>query len=163
MSAASISCPEFLLIRSGAALVILGLLGFLPDHPQRLLQKRSGFLAVRPFESHSVNLDFARGPDDDFDSSVRDILRAHEHEFYGPVLLLPAKNGQPPLIFDLIPRPNGWLPSAAPVGSTVPSSPGRTRRKSDGRHLRVGPAVVDPDATWEYSKRVRQCGSGGPQ
>src|ERR1035441_221189 len=70
---------------------------------------------------------------------------------------------QPPLIFDLIPRPNGWLPSAAPVGPTVPSSPGRTRRKSDGRHLRVGPAVVDPDATWEYSKRVRQCGSGGPQ
>jgi hypothetical protein len=29
-----------------------------------------GFLAVRSFESHSVNLDFARGPDHDFDGSV---------------------------------------------------------------------------------------------
>jgi hypothetical protein len=41
------------------------------DHPERLFQELGSFLAVRSFESHGVNLDFACGPDDDFDGSVR--------------------------------------------------------------------------------------------
>ena len=48
-----------LLVRPGAVLVIFRLLDLLPNHPQRLLQKRSGLLAVRPLESHGINLDFA--------------------------------------------------------------------------------------------------------
>ena len=64
------SPSKFLLAGSGAALVIFRLLDLLPDHPQRLFQETGGLFAVRPFESHGVNLDFAGGPDDDFDGSV---------------------------------------------------------------------------------------------
>jgi hypothetical protein len=64
--------PDPLLADPGAALVIFRLLDLLPNDTQRLLQKRSGFLAVQSLESHSLDLDFARGPDDDFDGSVHD-------------------------------------------------------------------------------------------
>jgi hypothetical protein len=33
-----------------------------------LFQQLGGLFAVRPFESHGGNLDFASGSDDDFDS-----------------------------------------------------------------------------------------------
>ena len=72
MSAASISCSAFLLIGSGAALVVLGFLDFLPDHPQRLFQELRGVFTVRSLESHGVNLDFASCADNDFDGSVHD-------------------------------------------------------------------------------------------
>src|ERR1035437_4985747 len=61
-----------LLANPGTALVIFRFLDRLPHDPQRFLQKRSGLLTVRPFESHGVNLDFASGPDDDLDGSVHD-------------------------------------------------------------------------------------------
>src|ERR1035437_812603 len=64
--------PNPLLVGLGTALVVFRLLDLLPNHPQRLLQKRSGLLAVRSFESHGVDLDFASGSDDDFDCLVHD-------------------------------------------------------------------------------------------
>jgi len=64
------SHPNPLLTDPGAVLVILGLLGLLPDHTQRLFQETGGLFAVRSFEAYGVNLDFASGPDDDFDGSV---------------------------------------------------------------------------------------------
>src|ERR1039458_4618372 len=67
-----VSCPNLLLADPGASLVVLRLLDLLPYHPQSLLQELCGFLAVRPFESHGVDLDIASGPDDDFDGSVHD-------------------------------------------------------------------------------------------
>src|ERR1017187_2628771 len=66
------SGPERLLIRPGAALVVFRFLDCLPNYPQSLFQELGGLFAVRSFESHSVNLDFASGPDDDFDGSVHD-------------------------------------------------------------------------------------------
>jgi len=71
------SRPNPLLTDPDAALVVLGLLGFLPDHPQRLFQELGGLFAIRPFESHSVNLDLSCGPDDDFDGPV--------HNRYSPI------------------------------------------------------------------------------
>jgi len=84
--------PDPLLADPGAALVIFRLLNLLPNHPQRLLQKRRGFLAVRAFESHGVNFDSASCFNDDFDGLVH--LYPHENELDGPVLLLAAKYGQ---------------------------------------------------------------------
>src|ERR1019366_7041394 len=65
-----LSVSDPLLPYPDAVLVIFRLLDLSPHHAQSLLQKRSGFLAVRSLESHGVNLDFASGSDDDFDGAV---------------------------------------------------------------------------------------------
>ena len=51
-------------------LVIFGFLCLLPDHPQRLFQELCGLFAVRAFKPNDVNLDFAAGGDDDFNSAI---------------------------------------------------------------------------------------------
>ena len=61
-----------LLIRVLQGLVILRLLDLFAHRPQCLLQELGGFLAVRSFETHGINLNLASGPDDDFDGSVHD-------------------------------------------------------------------------------------------
>lgn len=48
--------------------MILGFFDLLPNHTQSLLQELGGLFAVRPLESHGVDLDFSGSCDDDCDS-----------------------------------------------------------------------------------------------
>ena len=49
-----------------------GFLIFFPTTPNASSKNAVAFSQSGPFESHGVNLDFASGPDDDFDGSVHD-------------------------------------------------------------------------------------------
>ena len=83
-----------LLVPGRAALVIFRLLDLLANHTQSLFQELSSLFAIRPLKPHGIDLDSSGRRDDDFHSSIciHNRLHPHEHEFDGPVWLLPAKN-----------------------------------------------------------------------
>ncbi len=63
-SSRSVSDP--LLTFRGARLVILGLLDPVADDTEGFLQEAGCSFAIRPFEAHRLDLNFARRSDDDF-------------------------------------------------------------------------------------------------
>src|SRR5664279_2392387 len=64
------STPNPMLADPGAVLMVFRFLDLLPHHPESLFQELGGLFAVGTLKPHGVDLDFASGPDNDFDGAV---------------------------------------------------------------------------------------------